>query len=333
MKAKILDALRRSATPVSGSALCTLLGTSRVAVWKHIQKLQELGYPIAAGPKGYTLQGEADRLLPWEFPGRVERMHCFEELPSTMDTAKELARGGCPHFTVVVAERQSAGRGRMRRPWESPDGGLYFTMVLRPEIPAPMSLRVNFLAAATLARLLRRRYGVAAGLKWPNDILVAGRKLCGLLAEMESEAETVHFVNVGMGVNVNNDVAGVAPPAVSLKALVGREVPRRELLAAFLDDFEAALNRGQWETAIAEWQRLSVTLGRPVRIVTAAGETCGIAEALDENGALILRQPDGTRRAVIYGDCFLAPAAAAAEGPAAPTAAKRRVGRPGKEPG
>jgi BirA family biotin operon repressor/biotin-[acetyl-CoA-carboxylase] ligase len=330
MKALILNALRHSAEPVSGSELCARLGTSRVAVWKHIQKLQAAGYAIAAGPKGYTLVSEADLLNPWEFLGREERVHCFAELPSTMDAAKELARQGCPAFTVVVAERQSAGRGRLRRPWESPAGGLYFTVVLRPEIPAPLSLRVNFLAAVTLARFLRRRFGVAAGLKWPNDILVDGRKLCGLLAEMESEGEAVHFVNVGMGVNVNNDVAGIAPPAVALKALLGREVPRRELLAGFLDDFEAAFARREWEAVIPEWKRLSVNLGRPVRIVTAGEEVRGVAEDVDESGALIVRQSDGARRAVIYGDCFIPPSGD--PGPRTPPAVRRQAGRSGKEP-
>jgi BirA family biotin operon repressor/biotin-[acetyl-CoA-carboxylase] ligase len=305
MKAEILKALRASEKPVSGSTLCAQLGSSRVAVWKHIQRLQGLGYEIEAGPKGYTLARDPDLLHPWEFPGREERVFYFPEVSSTMDVAKEMARKGCPGFTVVIAGRQSRGRGRLRRSWHSEDGGLYFTMVLRPTLPAVYGPRLNFLASLVLARVLRAEYGLAAGLKWPNDILVDGRKLCGLLAEMETEGEQVSFVNIGLGVNVNNRPEAFETGAVSIRSLLGREVSRRALLARFLDEFEACIGREDWDRILAEWKSLSVTLNRPVRIVTVREETRGVAIDVDENGALILKQADGSTRAVIFGDCFL----------------------------
>jgi BirA family biotin operon repressor/biotin-[acetyl-CoA-carboxylase] ligase len=168
-----------------------------------------------------------------------------------------------------------------------------------------ISSRVNFLASMTLARLLRDGYGVAAGVKWPNDILVQGRKLCGLLSEMEAEGERVAFINIGIGLNVNNDTAGVEPPATSLKALLGREVSRREFLARFLDEFEAGIAAGAWDAVIPAWKAYSVTLNKPVRIVTLKEELRGIAVDVDENGALILRESDGSLKHIIYGDCFL----------------------------
>jgi len=192
MKSRILALLRESDGVVSGSAICARLGTSRVAVWKHIQKLQEMGYGIESGPKGYRLNSSPDSLQPWEFPGREDRVVFLPEAASTMDVAKELARKGCPAFTVVVAGRQTQGRGRLRRVWDSGEGGLYFRVVLRPSLPVLWSPRVNFLAALTLADVLRDGYGVDAGLKWPNDILVEGRKLSGLLAEMGSEGAQVN---------------------------------------------------------------------------------------------------------------------------------------------
>ena len=222
-----------------------------------------------------------------------------------MDIAKEMARKGCPDFTVVIAERQTQGRGRLRRVWQSAAGGLYVTVVLRPDLPVLISSRVNFLASMTLARLLRDGYGVAAGVKWPNDILVQGRKLCGLLSEMEAEGERVAFINIGIGLNVNNDTAGVEPPAISLKALLGREVSRRELLTRFLDEFEAGIAAGAWDAVIPAWKAYSVTLNKPVRIVTLKEELRGIAVDVDENGALILRESDGSLKHIIYGDCFL----------------------------
>jgi BirA family biotin operon repressor/biotin-[acetyl-CoA-carboxylase] ligase len=261
-----------------------------VAVWKHIQKLQELGYDIESGARGYRLRSSPDSLHPWEFPGREDRMVYLQEAPSTMDLAKELARKGCPAFTTVVAGRQAHGRGRLRRVWSSEEGGLYFTVVLRPRIPVLWSARVNFLASFTLASILRQGYGVDAGLKWPNDILVGGRKL---------------FINIGIGLNVNNDPPKVQPPAVSLKALLGREVARRELLSRFLDALEQGLAAEPWDRVIGEWKTGSVTLNRPVRIVTTKEETRGIAVDVDENGALLLRQDDGTIATVLYGDCFL----------------------------
>lgn len=305
MKAHILKLLRESGDVVSGTALCARLGASRVAVWKHIQKLQELGYDIESGARGYRLLTSPDSLHPWEFPGREDRMVYLAEAPSTMDLAKDLARKGCPAFTTVVAGRQVQGRGRLRRVWSSEEGGLYFTVVLRPRIPVLWSSRVNFLASFTLASILRQGYGVDAGLKWPNDILVGGRKLCGLLSEMESEGEQVNFINIGIGLNVNNDPPKVQPPAVSLKALLGREVPRRELLARFLDALEQGIAAEPWDRVIGEWKTCSVTLNRPVRIVTTKEQTSGVAVDLDENGALLLRQADGTMATILYGDCFL----------------------------
>ena len=305
MKSAILQMLRDSGgRSVSGNAMCARLGTSRVAVWKHIRKLQASGYGIEAGAQGYRLQSSPDALYPWEFPGREERIVYLPETPSTMDVARGMAREGCPAFTTVVAGRQTQGRGRMRRKWFSRVGGLYFTVVLRPRIPIPWSSRVNFLASLTLARILRERYAVDAGVKWPNDILVGGCKLCGLLSEMETEGEEVGFVNVGVGMNVNNDPPEVVPPAVSLRRLIGRAVPRRDILAAFLDAMEARVAAESWEGVIEEWKAVSATLDRPVRIETARETIEGRAVGVDENGALLVRTADGDVRTVVHGDCF-----------------------------
>ncbi len=305
MKSAILQMLRDSGDrAVSGNVMCTRLGTSRVAVWKHIRKLQASGYGIEAGPQGYRLQSSPDALYPWEFPGREERVVYLPETPSTMDVARAMAREGCPAFTTVVAGRQTQGRGRMRRKWFSRVGGLYFTVVLRPRVPIPWSSRVNFLASLTLARILRERYAVDAGVKWPNDILVGGCKLCGLLSEMETEGEEVGFVNVGVGMNVNNDPPEVVPPAVSLRRLIGRAVPRRDILAAFLDAMEARVAAESWEGVIEEWKAVSATLDRPVRIETARETIEGRAVGVDENGALLVRTADGEVRTVVHGDCF-----------------------------
>ncbi|MCU0585791.1 MAG: biotin--[acetyl-CoA-carboxylase] ligase [Desulfobacterales bacterium] len=148
-------------------------------------------------------------------------------------------------------------------------------------------------------------YGIRAGLKWPNDILVEGRKLCGLLSEMEAENERVAFITLGIGLNVNNPLPAVEPPATSMRLLLGRTVSRREVLSSFLDEFEAGMAAGEWDAVIPAWRRFSVTLGRVVRIVTGRGELRGLALDVDADGALLLQVADGSIRRIIYGDCFL----------------------------
>jgi len=273
-------------------------------VWKHIHKLQGFGYNILTSANGYQLIASPDILYPWEFPDREARIHYFPELSSTMDSAKGLARKNCPDFTVVIAGRQTKGRGRLHRQWVSDEGGLYFTLVLRPDIPLPMSSRVNFLAALTLARVLRDMYQIEAAVKWPNDILVNDRKLSGMLSELEAEADRVFFINIGMGINVNNDPTGVEPGAISLKNMLGREISRVRLLARFLDEFEDRLKNAEFENVISEWKQYTVTLQRQVRIVTQREVTEGLAVDVDENGALIVKLADGSIKKIIYGDCF-----------------------------
>jgi BirA family biotin operon repressor/biotin-[acetyl-CoA-carboxylase] ligase len=305
MKDQILKELRSQNAVVSGEHLSAVLGISRVSIWKHIHKLQELGYEILSTPNGYRLVSSPDVLFPWEFSGRGYNIQYFPEVSSTMDTARELARKNCPDFTVVIAARQTRGRGRLNRRWLSDDGGLYFTMVLRPQIPVQLSFRVNFLASLTLARVIREMLQIDARVKWPNDILVDERKISGMLSELEAEADRIFFINIGMGINVNNDPSAAEPGASSLKKIAGREISRKDLLARFLEAFNDCMKKADFENVISEWKKYTVTLGRQVRIVTQREESKGLAVDVDENGALVLELADGTQKKVVYGDCFL----------------------------
>ena len=304
MKGQILNILRSGQNVVSGELLSKKLGISRVSVWKHLQKLRESGYDIAATPKGYRLESESDLLFPWEFPGREQKIHYFEEVISTMDIARGLARKGCPDFTTVVAGSQTKGRGRLQRNWLSAKGGLYFTMVLRPGIPPGLTPRISFSASLVMARTLREMFDVNAMVKWPNDILVDNRKVAGMLSEMEAEADRVSFVNVGLGVNVNNDPTPEVHTASSLKRILGREISRRWILDRFLDEFENKVKDASFENVISEWKGYTVTLNQQVRIVTTRDVTEGIARDVDEDGALVLELEDGSVKRVLYGDCF-----------------------------
>ena len=226
------------------------------------QKAQEIGYPIEATSKGYCLISAPDVLYPWEFGNRESKIHYFDAVDSTMDVARGLARNNCPHFTVVIAGRQTKGRGRLKRTWLSSEGGLYFTMILRPKIPPVLSSRVNFAASMILVRTLRKMFEIDAMVKWPNDILIDGRKVSGLLSEMEAETDMVRFVNVGVGINVNNDPTAGEPMAISLKKILGRTIPRKALLSEFLDRFENRLNNGALENVVSEWKEYAETLNR-----------------------------------------------------------------------
>ena len=304
MKGKILKMLRQSWEIVSGETLSSELGISRVSIWKHIRKLQELGYDILSTPKGYQLKSTPDALFPWEFPERESKIHYFDSADSTMDIARSLARQGCPDFTVIVAGQQEKGRGRLKRRWLSSKGGLYFTVVVKPQLPVVLSSRVNFAASLVLAQILRNRFNIQAMVKWPNDILVHDRKMAGILSEMEAEADMVTFINVGIGINVNNDPTPVDQAATSLKHLLGREISRKELLSRFLDEFEKQLSDNSLNNVISQWKKYTLTLNRHVKIVTTQDTTEGVAIDIEENGALVLRLKDGSLKRIIYGDCF-----------------------------
>lgn len=304
MKGQILKILRMQKAVVSGETLSSHLGVSRVSIWKHIKKLQEFGYHVQATPKGYQLISAPDALYPWEFANRELKIHYFDEVASTMDVAGDLARSGSPHFTVVIAGRQIKGRGRLKRTWLSSEGGLYFTIILRPQISPVLSSRVSFAASMILTRTLREMFKIDAMVKWPNDILVNGKKISGLLSEMEAEADMITFINIGLGINVNNDPTVSEPMATSLKKILGREVPRKQLLSEFLDKFENRLNNATLDNVISEWKRYSATVNRHVRIVTTNDVSEGLAMDVDENGALILKLSDGSIKKIIYGDCF-----------------------------
>jgi BirA family biotin operon repressor/biotin-[acetyl-CoA-carboxylase] ligase len=304
MKPKLLQILREDSTFTSGETLSRQLGVSRVAIWKHIQKLQTCGYNIKSGPKGYRLIQSPDIPFPWELPERESQIHYFQTVDSTMDIARGLARKGCADFTVVIAETQTSGRGRMDRNWVSPKGGLYFTLVLRPHIPPVMSPLVNFGAALVLARTLQDICGVDARVKWPNDILIHGKKVSGMLSEMEAAGDQVSFVNIGIGINMNNALPSDLPTATSIKKVSGKTCSRKAFLAEFLDRLEDRIHQPDLTTVIGEWKTCSATLGQQVRIVSHQGVIEGKAMDVDSNGALVVRTKEGSLKKIYYGDCF-----------------------------
>lgn len=302
-KAAILGLLRK-AGDLSGETISRRTGISAVAVKAHIRELESLGYRIRTGTAGYRLEGSPDALFAWEFGEREPRIHHYTELDSTMNAARRLARNHCPAFSVVIAERQTGGRGRLDRRWISDPGGLYFTVVLRPATSPILSARISLYTCLVLVETLREQLGISAAVKWPNDILVQNRKLAGMLAEMEIARDTVKFINIGLGLNVNNDPTPQEPQSVSLKQVLGRSVPRRPLLEAFLDRLESGFGRAAGDEVIARWKARSVTLNHRVKVVTPHRVVHGLAVDMDPSGALVVRQDDGSTVTVTHGDCF-----------------------------
>lgn len=300
---------------VSGAALSDKLGLSRTAVWKHVERLRELGYRIDAQPaRGYRLVEVPDRLTALELlPLLATRelgrtVHHYESTESTNRVAFELAQDGAFHGEVVIAEGQTAGKGRRGRSWSSPPGkNLYCSVILRPEIPPARAPELTLVAAVALAETLREAGG-DAGIKWPNDVQLGGRKVAGILTELSADVERVQFVVVGLGVNLNATAddfpAELADVATSLKLARGTEVPRALFTAALLTRLEQWLDTWAeqgFAPVRAAWKKLSTILGHEVLVRSEQKELRGIAEDIDEGGALLLRVGDTVER-VLAGD-------------------------------
>jgi BirA family biotin operon repressor/biotin-[acetyl-CoA-carboxylase] ligase len=304
MKGQILNALRERGVYVSGETLSQRLGVSRVSIWKHIRSLKKDGYVIEASSRGYRLISSPDLLFPYEFPDLEQRIHHFPEIGSTMDPARELAKKGAREGTIVIAEAQTRGRGRLSREWLSPEGGIYFTIILRPRITPAYAPRINFMAAVAVAAVVRKLFGLKAELKWPNDVLIKGKKLCGILAEMDAEMDVVNFVNVGIGINANNSTTCFEKTATSLKEVLGREISRKELLSALIVEIERRQPLLMEADLLKEWKELSATMNKEVRVMSLGEEVTGQAIDVDATGALILKAKDGSLRTILAGDCI-----------------------------
>jgi len=301
----------------SGEALSGKLGLSRAAVWKHVESLRGKGYRIeAAHARGYRLVEVPDRLTSLELTpllstndlGRV--VHALETAPSTNEVAFQLAADGAAHGEVVIAEQQTRGKGRRGRSWASPPRvNLYFSAILRPELPPQRAPELTLTAAVALAETLRDS-GVEALIKWPNDVQVDGKKIAGILTELSADPDQVHFVVLGMGVNLNCKVADLGPElaatATSLcEARGGEKVPRALFTAALFGRLEQRLDqhaRDGFAPIRQAWRQLSSTLGHEVLVRTDGAELRGVAEDVDEAGALLVRTPSGAVERVLAGD-------------------------------
>ena len=316
---KILTALRSANEGgIAGTELSQKLGISRAAVWARIEELRSLGYEIEASPHlGYRLLNAPDLLHADDLLAGLGKtavigrdIRVFEETTSTNDVVEKLARDGVKEGVVVFAESQTKGRGRLGRKWMSPARkGLWFSILLRPAMRPATVTQLTIAAATGLFRALRSQTGLTPEIKWPNDILIRGKKIAGILTELSAELDKVKYVILGMGVDVNLG-ANEFPPelrkiATSLKIESGRRQDRAELAIKILQELDrdyARVCNGQFEAVANEWEEHCTTIGQNVIIQIGDRIIRGTAESLDTDGALLLRTQHGRLERIIGGD-------------------------------
>jgi BirA family biotin operon repressor/biotin-[acetyl-CoA-carboxylase] ligase len=317
LDAKILSALRRAdETGVGAEALATQVGESAAAIHQRVTELCRLGYEIEPTPySGYRLLSTPDLLhaddLLSRLPGSTiigRDVRVFQETSSTNDVVEKLARDGVAEGVVVFAESQSKGRGRLGRKWISPAGqGLWFSVLLRPQLSPAAVTQLTIAAATAVARAIRAQTGLVPEIKWPNDIWIQNKKAAGILTELSAELDRVRYVIIGIGVDVNvaefpEELASVA---TSLALAAGTNFSRAELACAILQELDsdyARIRRGEFAALAEEWEQQCVTLGQRVRIQIGDRTVTGRAESLASDGALLLRTDHGHLERIVGGD-------------------------------
>jgi len=313
MEEKIVELLKKRQDYLSGEELSGSLKISRQGLWKHIQSLKDLGYDIAAVPHlGYRLVSSPDRLFDFEVMHGLrtkilgKKVLYFDNLSSTMDTGMQLGLKGISEGTIIIAETQTKGRGRLGRIWFSPKyKGIYFSLILRPKISPDKAPVLTLLTAVSICEAIKEAVGLEAKIKWPNDIFLHNKKLGGILTELNAEVDEINFVVIGVGLNVNNDKKSLISGATSLKELKKENISRLLFLQEILRKMEAnyfLLERKGAPVIIEKWRQNNITLGRRVKVYSHRQHLEGLALDIDADGGLILRTDSGLRQKIMAGD-------------------------------
>ena len=323
LKKKILEMLRDAGKNfVSGENIATLMNVSRTAIWKHVQSLRKRGYQISSSERlGYKLEKIPDLLLPeivqfelnTKIFGAGTNYIYKNSIESTNELAKKLAYHGAAAGTVVVAEEQTGGKGRLERNFFSPRAkGIWFSVILRPRCMAKDAPKFTLMAAVAVAKAMER-FNLRAEIKWPNDIMFDGRKLVGILTEMSAEIAHVNYIVVGIGINVNISRAefpqSIREIATSLSEMNGENLNRAKFFRAVLEEFEKLYIAKNFKDVFNLWRKFNNTLGEKVTVLSAeTGDIfTGTAVDIDAEGALIV-ETNGERKIVYAGDVSIRPA-------------------------
>ena len=317
---KVLTFLQTHNTEyLSGQDLSDVLRISRVAVWKHIKKIQELGYTVESKQKlGYKLTKNSDSLLPWEITSGLktktigQQAFYFDSTDSTQNQALKMAEEPENNGAIIVAEKQTGGRGRSGRKWVSPKGGIWFSVILHPRFDISVTTLFPIASALALSIALENTFKISPELKWPNDITIKGKKLAGMLVDVSLESNKIENLVLGVGINFDVDAKQIeknlknTPNFYGVASLNELKTNIRpvELVQSFLIELEKIyklLETKQTKKIISEWTKRSSTIGKNVKLNTIDGEVKGKAVRIDEDGALVVSNNKNTDR-VIAGD-------------------------------
>lgn len=316
MKAEILALLRESDKFVSGQELCNRFGVSRTAVWKVINQLKKEGYRIeAVQNKGYHMVSSPDLLSKYELESRMTTAWLGKDIVykettgSTNADVKRMAEDGAENGLLIVADAQTLGKGRRGRQWVSEKGtNLYFSMLLKPDITPEKASMITLVAAYSVAKVIAKNTGLDAKIKWPNDIVVGRKKVCGILTEMSMERDYIHHIVVGIGINVNEEAfpEEINDMATSLKKEGGQVVLRANLLCDILLQFEkdygVFLAAENLKPFVDDYNKMLVNKGALVKVLDPKGVFSGIAGGINEEGMLIVFKENGQIEKVYAGE-------------------------------
>ena len=307
---------------LSGQDLSDVLKISRVAVWKHIKKIQTLGYKIESKQKlGYRLIDDTEKLLPWEITRDLKtkligkRVYYFEEIDSTQNFAQNIAADKKENGTIIIAEKQTSGRGRLDRKWTSPKGGIWFSLIIHPKFDVSSSTLIPILSAVALSKSIKSVLGIETEVKWPNDITMNGKKVAGVLVDASFQTNSIDYLILGIGINFDIDAKKLekrltkTPNFYGIDSLRGKEdkTPPKKLLKEFLLQFEKnlfQLDKGEKSKIIKEWTKRAAGVGKKITINTSNGKISGISQGIDNDGALKIKTRNEIKK-IYVGDVVL----------------------------
>lgn len=318
MKEQLVDLLINSNSEyVSGEKISQLLGCTRTAVWKHIEELRQNGYEVEAVPrKGYRLVKSPNTISPYDIKAYLhtnyigQEITYYESVSSTQEIAHRLAQEGVKEGHVVISDEQTKGKGRLGRVWLSPMGtSISMSLILRPQIPPQQAPQLTLLTAVSVVLGIEKTTGLKCQIKWPNDILLNGKKLVGILTEMQAEPDTIHSVIIGIGINVNHreeqfssDLRNIA---TSLYIESGKEVSRAKLVANIFDEMERLYEQYLLEgfhVIKKLWEENAINMGKQITARTLKGSITGIAKGITDDGVLLLEDEEGTVHSIYSAD-------------------------------
>ncbi len=317
---KVLTFLQTHNTEyLSGQDLSDVLRISRVAIWKHIKKIQELGYIVESKQKlGYKLTANSDELLPWEITSGLktkiigQQAYYFDSIDSTQNQALKMAEKDANNGSVIVASKQTSGKGRSGRKWISPKGGIWLSLILHPKFDISITTLFPIASSLALSNAIEKIFKISPELKWPNDLTINGKKIAGMLVDVSLESNKIENLVLGVGINFDIDVKQIEKTLKGSSNFYGvaslngqkNNIKPVQLVQAFFVELEKIyelLNKKQTKKIISEWTKRSSTIGKNVKLDTRDGKIKGKAIKIDDDGALIISDNNKTQR-VIAGD-------------------------------